>query len=120
MIQADGIAITFSREMIKQHGGLKTFLYAFRACLENDDIWMHFCKNKPQRDINFVYIIIYNRLAYKCYYGGTGEAGGKCYRANGSVQALKNHIALAGPLERCPFKRILKGFQGFRYTTELF
>lgn len=117
---AEGIAITFGQEMLKDHGGLRTFLKGFMRCLAAGDYWIHFCKNKPTRDVNYVYIIICKRLAYRCQFGGWDVHSGLGYRANGESTEMKNGIILAGPLEKCPFRRNLRGFQGFRYTTKLF
>lgn len=119
-IMPEGVAITFGKEMLIDHGGAHTFLKAFKACLEADDYWIHFCKNCPQRDVIFIYIIICNRLAYRCQFGGWHAITGNGYKANGDHTTLKPGLVMAGPLVRCPFKRTLKGFQGFRYTTKLF
>jgi hypothetical protein len=119
-IVPDGIAITFGREMLVDHGGLKTFLTSFKKCLQADDYWIHFCKNKPKHDAIHVYLIVCNRLAYRCQFGGYEYFDGHGYKANGDLTYMRPGIVLAGPLVRCPFKRRLKGFQGFRYTTKLF
>ena len=116
----EGIAITFGKEMLGDHGGARTFLKAFSKCLQADDYWIHFCKNKPQYDAIYVYIIMLNRLAYRCQFGGWEVFDGHGFKADGSSTIMRPGIILAGPLERCPFKRTLKGFQGFRYTTKLF
>lgn len=117
----DGIAVTFGEVMIEEQGGLKTFLTGFKQALQEEDgYWMHKCKNRPQQDIIFVYIIIKNRLAYRCYYGGYNVEHTDGVSADGKDKVIDwPRINLAGPLERCPYKRTLKGFQGFRYCSEL-
>ena len=121
----EGIAITFGQDMIKENGGLKTFLQFFHQSIETEDCyWMHKCSNLPTKDIDHIYIIVCNRLYGRVYNGGFRRGGEKieCYRANSNEPDEIDwaHINLAGPFERCPFKRTLKGFQGFRYTTKLF
>ncbi|MEQ1678419.1 MAG: hypothetical protein ABL876_17120 [Chitinophagaceae bacterium] len=118
----EGIAVTFGKDMINEQGGLKTFLAGFTWDMQQEGgYWMHKMKNRPQYDIAIVYIIIANRLAYKCFYGDHHKFNTPGYSADG-VQKLIDWpgIILAGPLTKCPFKRTLKGFQGFRYTTKLF
>jgi hypothetical protein len=116
----EGLAITFGKEMLQDHGGLRTFLKAFKRCLDADDYWIHFCKNRPKGDVVYVYIITCNRLAYRCQFGGYEYFDGNGYKANGDITSMRPGIILVGPLLPCPFKRRLKGFQGFRYTTKLF
>jgi hypothetical protein len=128
MIVPEGIAITFGKEMINDQGGLKNFLTHFLNWMdqhEEGDYWMHKCKNLPTVDIDHIYIIVANRLWGRVYCGGmrrvdpdNPETGGT---ATGDTKIIDwNYIILSGPFERCPFKRTLKGFQGFRYTTKLF
>jgi hypothetical protein len=119
-ILPEGIAITFGKEMLCDHGGIRVFLKSFVACLENEDCWIHFCKNKPVHDVLYVYIIISNRLAYRCQFVGLTGGGGTGYKANGDETQMKPGIMLGGPLIRAPYRRKLKGFQGFRYTQKLF
>lgn len=123
-IMPEGIVITFGREMIKDHGGLRTFLKVFLESMNAEDTeesgWCHKMKNKPQFDVDHIYIIIENRLMYRVYSGGYRMfdfVGEKCNGAENIVSWPG--LFLSGPIERCPFKRTLKGFQGFRYSTKL-
>lgn len=121
-IVPEGIAVTFGKEMIFEQGGLKSFLTGFKEVMEDEEgYWMHKMKNRPQYDIAIVYIIICNRLAYKCFYGDHHKFNTPGYTADGKEKDIDwPGIILAPPLMKCPFKRELKGFQGFRYTTKLF
>jgi hypothetical protein len=121
-IMPEGIVITFGKEMINDHGGLLTFIRGFvEAMSEEDNGWCHKLKNKPKFEVDHVYIIIANRLAYRCYFGGSQHFKFDGEKANGAENNVDwPGIYLAGPLEKCPFKRTLKGFQGFRYCTKLF
>lgn len=120
-----GIAVTFGKKMIEDKGGLKTLLSWFESCVGNEDgYWMQRCKNKPKYDdLLYVYVIICNRVHYKCLYGGyqTGETMASLQSDYSEVTSISwPRIILAGPFVKAPYKIIRSGFQGFRYTTELF
>lgn len=122
-IMPEGIVVTFGQDMIKRHGSYRQFIRYFEDHMmaDEDNMWLHKCKNKPQQDIIYVYVIVCNRLKYKLTYGGHYTDPIEGGRADGTRDIFAwPRITLAGPLEKCPFKRILKGFQGFRYCTKLF
>lgn len=118
----EGIVVTFGKEMIEEQGGLKNFLSFFEQVMNDEqDYWMHKCKNAPQYDILYVYVTVYNRLRYRCMFGGYFKENTTGGTADGrEVEIAWPRIILSGPFEKCPFKRELKGFQGFRYCTKLF
>lgn len=118
----EGIAVTFGAEMIKEKGGLHAFLKWFHSFIDNEDsYWLHKLTNRPKFDqFIHVYIIIANRLYGRCYFGGFGHGGEGQTLPGGDYEPIPwKYAILAGPLERCPHKRILRGFQGFRYATQL-
>lgn len=123
----EGIVITFGREMMKEQGGVKMFLDNFletMARYEEGDYWMHKCKNLPIQEVDHIYISVLNRLYGRVYCGGykkyDPENPKMGFSADGREKPIDfNYIVLAGPLERCPFKRKLPGFQGLRYSTKL-
>ena len=123
-IMPEGIVITFGKEMIADQGGIREFLKGWKETFDDEEgIWKHYCKNRPSKDVLYIYIIILNRLAYRCQYMGYEEAtpDEPRFKANGDYQPIvKPGILMCGPLKRCPFKRRLQGFQGFRYSTKLF
>lgn len=126
-IQPEGIAITFGKQMIEEQGGLKNFLKVFQETMslhEEGAYWMHTCSNFPKMEVDHIYIIVANRLYGKVYCGGFHKNHNKdvvAYGATGEQKLMdKPFVILSGPFEKCPHKRILKGFQGFRYTTKLF
>lgn len=127
-IMPEGIVITFGQEMMHEQGGIKNFLQNFIETMyghESGDYWMHKSKNLPTMEIDHIYISVCNRLYGRVYCGGYhryDHANLKTgYTADGREHEIKwNYIILAGPIERCPFKRKLPGFQGFRYCTKLF
>ena len=123
----EGIVLTFGKQMIKEQGGLKTFLKNFQVVMSRHDkgeYWMHTCSNLPKVDIDHIYIIVANRLYGRVYCGGFHRNHDKNivgYGATGQQKLMdKPFVILSGPFEKCPYKRTLKGFQGFRYTTQLF
>ena len=123
----EGIVVTFGQQMIKEQGGLKAFLEAFQETMsgyDNGSYWMHTMSNFPTKEADHIYIVVANRLYGRVYCGGyhrNAEANVKAYGATGKQKLMdKPFVILSGPFERCPFKRTLKGFQGFRYCTKLF
>lgn len=126
-ILPEGIVITWGKEMIDLKGGLKKFLTYFNeVMLDEENTWLQKCKNAPRHDILYVYIIVAHRLYARGFYGGheKGLAKINVPGAGKSFSRSENiawpRIIIAGPIEKCPFKRELKGFQGFRYCTKLF
>lgn len=121
-IQPDGIVITFGREMMKDNGGAKLFLRAFQETMANEEgLWMHKMSNRPTYDFVDVYIICMNRLYGRVKAIGFETGERECHRANDTCDIIDwQRLLLVGPFEPCPFKRELRGFQGFRKCTKLF
>lgn len=123
----EGIVVTFGAQMIKEQGGLRTFLRAFQNTMSNHEqgeYWMHTCSNFPKHEADHIYIVVANRLYGRVYCGGyhkNHDADVVAYGATGEQKLMdKPFVILSGPFEKCPHKRVLKGFQGFRYCTKLF
>jgi hypothetical protein len=126
-IMPEGIVVTFGQQMINEQGGLRTFLKAFESYMamhEEGEYWMHTLSNFPKMEADHIYIIVANRLSGRVYCGGyhrNKDADVVGYGATGKQKLMdKPFIILSGPLEKCPYKRTLRGFQGFRYCTKLF
>lgn len=126
-IPPEGVVVTFGKDMMQEQGGAKKFLSEFLYSMESYELgnyWMHKCSNLPTRELDIVYIIVMNRLWGKAYCGGYKKYNGEettGYSADGRTKIIDwSYITLSGPFERCPFKRTLQGFQGFRYCTKLF
>lgn len=124
MLIPEGIVVTFGREMMMEQGGPKLFLSNFLDQMASDGLyWMHKCNNLPKGDIDHIYIIVLNRLWGRVYNGGFRRNPHNVFGWTADEKPIEikwNFIALAGPFERCPIKRELRGFQGFRYCTRLF
>lgn len=122
----EGIVVTWGKDLIEAKGGLLAFVRHFEQCMATEDgLWLQKCKNKPQHDIIYIYVIVCNQLRYRCYYGGHENGQTKIFNGNGNSWSSSSviywpRVILAGPFDKAPFKRRLKGFQGFRYCTKLF
>lgn len=124
-IPPEGIVVTFGQQMIGEQGGLLHFIRGFEAVMNDDnDYWIHTLSNFPTLEQDIVYLIVANRLYGRVYCGGycrNHDANITGYGMTGEQKLMdKPFLILSGPLTRCPFKRTLKGFQGFRYCTKLF
>lgn len=119
----EGIAVTFGKEMIEEKGGLLRFIRWFEGAMKTEDeLWLHKCRLKPKfENLLYVYVIIANRVHFRCYYGGYGTTSMGHLQPDGPlVEVPWPHVILAGPFEKAPYKIIRPGFRGFRYTTKLF
>lgn len=121
-IVPEGIVITFGREMMKDNGGAKLFLQCFKETMAHDEgIWMHKMANKPSYDFVDVYIICMNRLYARVKTIGIENGQRECYKADDRCEIINwQRLLLVGPFEHYPFRRTLRGFQGFRKCTKLF
>jgi hypothetical protein len=125
-IVPQGIALTLGRGMIEEkcgpgRAGLLSFLRWFEYGVNQGGFFMKL-KNRPTIEVDHVYIIVANRLYCRCYFGGYDNKF-KGYMTPDDMQMSEvswRGIHLGGPIEKPRFKRTLKGFQGFRYTTKLF
>jgi hypothetical protein len=120
--QPDGIIITFGRDMINEQGGLLTFVRGFQRTMSDEDsYWMHKCRNRPQQEFDHIYIVICNRVRWRCFFGGYETHATTGVTMDGKLLDTPwPRIILAGPLIEAPEKIRMQGFQGFRYTQKLF
>ena len=103
----EGIVVTWGGDIIKESGGLRSFITLFLKYMaeDEDNLWCHTVARKPTaKTIQYVYIIVAKRLAYRLNF----------------VEYDQGEILMCGPIVKCPFKRELRGFQNFRYCTKLF
>lgn len=121
-IRPEAIVITFGKEMMENNGGAKAVLSHFLKTMESENtFWMHKMLLWPKAEITNVYIVTKNRLWGRVKFGWYEKQSTFAYLADGSDKEVEwPRMVLIGPFERCPFKRKIKGFQGFRYCTELF
>ena len=118
------IAVTMGKEVIEANGGLRTFIRHFESAIsgQDNDYWLHKCKNRPTWDISVVYVIVCNRVQYKVFYGGHQTGPDSVFMHWGEERKIDwPRMILAGPFRKAPRKIPMRGFQGFRYVyDELF
>lgn len=120
-IMPEGIAITFGKEMMDNNGGPKAVMKYFLKTMEKEDAcWMHKMLLWPKSEVADVYIIILNRLWGKGKFGWLEKEATFKYSNEDPGTIPWPRLVIVGPFEKCPFKRTIRGFQGFRYTTKLF
>jgi|GEM_PF-1812591 len=119
-----GIIVTWGKEMIREKGGLLSFIRFFELNMNEDgDTWMQKSKNKPIQDILYVYVIVCNQVRYKLFYGGYQKGETEAWNGDGISWSSSSviqwpRIIMAGPFEKAPRKIAMRGFQGFRYIYE--
>jgi hypothetical protein len=120
-IMPEGIVITFGKDMLESNGGTREVLKFFLEVMgEPERYWMHKMLLWPKIEVADVYIITMNRLWGRVKFGWFEKEATFGYSPNGVKDIPWPRMVLVGPFEKCPFKRELKGFQGFRYCTKLF
>jgi hypothetical protein len=117
----EGIVITFGKEMFVNNGGAKAVMNHFLKSVNNEnDYWMHKMLLWPKIEVADVYIITMNRLWGRAKFGWLEKHATFAYTPKDKKVTSWPRLVIVGPFEKCPFKRTLKGFQGFRYCTKLF
>lgn len=120
-IRPEGVAITFGKEMMLNNGGQKEMMkYFLQTMSDPEAYWMHKMAIWPKIEVADVYIITLNRLWGRVKFGWFDKGAAFKYSPTDTGVIFWPRMVLVGPFEKCPFKRELKGFQGFRYTTKLF
>lgn len=122
----EGIVITLGRKMIEEKcgpgkAGLLSFLRWFEDCINSGNFFLKM-KNRPTIEFDHVYIIVANRLYGRVYFGGF-DSKFKGYLSptdRTMSETTWKGIHLGGPIEKPKIKRVLRGFQGFRYCSKLF
>lgn len=123
---ADGIVVTWSKDLIAEKGGLLSFIRFFIKSMEDPEcMWLQKSRNKPTQDVLYVYIIVCNQLKYRLNFVGyeTGETevdNGDGVSWSRSERVGWSRIVMAGPIVHAPRKIKLSGFRGFRYCIKLF
>lgn len=107
--------------MMVNNGGYKAMIKLFLETMEHSEgVWMHKMQIWPKVEITDVYIITMNRLWGRVKFGWFAtEETFKYSPADPGIVSWPR-MCIVGPFDKCPFKRTVKGFQGFRYCTKLF
>lgn len=116
----DALIITVSKGMYGEKGyrnWLRNFLEAM-----NDDRCIYWFRAgaQPKQDVLHVYLCIGNKIRFKVKYAGS-EGDKEQMFDDGRIMHGKAWIAVCGPVDRCQMQLQPQrsGFQGFRYTQEL-
>ena len=118
----EALIITVSQAQLKERGlrnWVRNFYEAMNAPDDNPHVYCFRVGSRPRHEVQSVYICIMGRIAYKCNFVE--------YRGSGTIRfddgrELYGHtwIICSAPMIKAPYKIPRKGFQGFRYTDELF
>jgi hypothetical protein len=122
-LMPEGVVVTWGADMVKRVGGLKHLLQYFEEVMSSEEaLFAQLSTTAPKHEIIHVYIIVANRLYCRVNFVQY-ERGGAVEQRHcpaGLCWIRWPRLLLTGPIERCPFKRRLPGFRGFRYCTKLF
>lgn len=118
---AEGIVITWGKDMIESKGGLKSFLTFFNDMMQDEETrWLQKCKNAPQYDIIYVYIIVSNRLYARGYFGGY-QKGETEINVPGAANSFSRReviewprIVIAGPNRKMSIQKNIERLPGIQ------
>lgn len=117
----EGIVITFGKKTMEANGGAKQMMkYFLETMADEEAYWMHKMILRPKIEFTDVYIVTMGRLWGRVKFGWFEKASTFKYSPGDPGTIPWPRMVIVGPFEPCPFKRTLKGFQGFRFCTKLF
>lgn len=125
-IQPDGIVLTFPVAFFKDRGmTCAEFEKLFTRYMRTEDaVWNFRLTNLPTRQVQYVYLIFDGFLQFRATLIEYQRNVAKEFNdsEDGQIRRfpVSNWVLFTGPLVKCPFNRMMRGFQGFRYCTELF
>lgn len=122
----DGIMLTlpiaFFEDRNWDYDGFTKMFQKFMAA--DDSIWNFRLTNLPKHDIAWVYLVFDKKVQFRVNFVQYERNVSKCFKdgPNKKVRDFPNAnwVILCGPAVRPPHEWPQKGFQGFRYTTQLF
>lgn len=107
----DAVIITVAASTLKAQGGYRQWLRGFTYILSQED-GVAYRHGNPKYEVQYVYICVGGKVRFRANFVMVGE----------SPASGKKCILMCGPLVHAPkgHQPLMKGFQGFRYTTKLF
>lgn len=116
-----GIIITWSLKMLTEGGNsMRGFMKAFEAMNDETTVWNQKCRNKPRHEVLYCYIIIGGRIMYRANVAGYETEPAEILKPNGITSVVTwPRLVLCAPVIKAPHKIPMRGFQGFRYTTDI-
>lgn len=123
----EAILITWGKDMLTEGGNtLRAFMREFELLNvpgSGVDYWIQKCKNQPRYMPAHVYIVVCNRILYRANlsHWQDGSSGVEIMKPNGLRAVIFwNRLVITGPVIKAPHKIKFRGFQGFRYTDEIY
>ncbi len=124
MIKPDGIIVTMPVAFFKEYGAKRFEKEIERLNDFNTEyVWYRVMKNLPTIDVLYCYLLYNGKIQWRVNIAGYERGVTKAFpRPKGGVRVFENcnMVTLCGPAIKCPKNIPMKGFQGFRYTQELF
>jgi len=109
---------TFSRTLVWFEISVWDFIRQFEGLNDGESIWNAAIGSLPKYDVLNCYIVIDGKIRYRARIAGF-ECGGERTFIDGRTCSARNWMLLCAPVEKAPRDIPMRGFQGFRYTEEL-
>ncbi len=125
-IMPDGIVLTLPKMFFNDRNtGIEEFKVLFERYMKQEDgLWNFKLTNLPKHEVCFVYIVFDGKIQYRCNLVAYERNVSKSFKdaPDNKVREFPNcnWVLLSGPAVKPPHEFIQKGFQGFRYCTQLF
>ena len=123
-IKPDGIIVTMPEAFFKEYDQNR-FELEMKAMNEPDSemIWYRVMKNLPTIEVLYCYLVYNGKVMWRTNIAGVERNVTKSFpRPKGGIRTFENAnmLMLCGPTLKAPGDFPMKGFQGFRYTQQLF
>ena len=119
----EAIIITWSVAMLTEgNNTLRQFMKAFEALNEPEaGAWFQKMRNKPRHVPLYCFIVVGGRILYRANISHYETGRALIIKPNGLKQTIDwPRLVLTGPIVKAPEKIPMRGFQGFRYSNQLF
>ncbi len=115
-----GIIITIGEKWLKERG-YRNWYRDFMQAMNNEGYtyWLRQGNKPTVEDLLYVYICIHGKIRFRTLFVQAEGAGYKDF-TNGNRMFANAWVVVCGPVVKAPFEIKRKGFQGFRYTEQLF
>ena len=120
----DGIIVTIPMIVVEENGGEKILERYFEQMNFHDDwYWSQGLGQSPKYEVLYLYLLWNGLIRYRLNISHS-EVGTREFKdfKNGGFRSInkKHWFICTAPVIKAPKDFIKKGFQGFRYTQELF
>lgn len=122
--QPDGILVTLPEAWFDDFAdGEEAFWRAMKAVdAEDDYIWHQTISSIPVHEVQFVYLVFRGKVQVRLSVVDYLRNQSMSFQRSGFIADFpnKNWVRLTGPVVRAPSDFLMRGFQGFRYTSFIF